>query len=153
MIATNNFSHQRVGVMTSIVDEFKKFALRGNVVDLAVGVIIGAAFGKIVTSLVNDIVMPTLGLVVGGVKFSELALVLREAQEGQTEILLRYGNFLQVLFDFVIVAIAIFALVKLMNRLTQTAKKEEILAAPAPVPTPTPEDILLLREIRDSLQK
>lgn len=135
--------------MKAMLNEFKTFALRGNVVDLAVGVVIGAAFGKIVTSLVNDLVMPVLGLVVGGVKFSDLAITLREATQEQPALLLKYGSFLQVLFDFFIVAMAIFALVKLMNSLNKKAKAEEVPAAPA-VP---PEDIILLREIRDSLKK
>jgi large conductance mechanosensitive channel len=137
--------------MKSIFAEFRTFALRGNVVDLAVGVIIGGAFGKIVSSLVNDIVMPTLGLFVGGVHFSNLAITLRQAKPDQPELLLKYGSFLQVMFDFFIVAIAIFALIKVMNRLTQKAKAEEPVASPPPVVTP--EDILLLREIRDSLKR
>lgn len=131
-----------------MISEFKEFISRGNVVDLAVGVVIGAAFGKIVSSLVDGIVMPLVGLATGGVKFGDLAVTLREAQvdAAGTEIapalLLNYGAFLQTLIDFLIIAFAIFVFLKAYNR----------VRAPAPVAA-TPEDILLLREIRDSLKK
>jgi len=130
----------------SLAKEFREFAVKGNVVDMAVGVIIGAAFGKIVSSLVSDIVTPPLGLLIGGVDFRNLTLTLRPA-EGKTEaIVLKYGVFLQATFDFLIVAMAIFALVKVINRL----KKSEA-AAPAKPPEPTKQE-LLLTEIRDALR-
>src|SRR5512141_3152728 len=99
----------------SIIKEFREFAVKGNVVDMAVGVIIGGAFGKIVTSVVNDIVMPPIGLAVGGVNFSALQLTLKEAEGTAPAVALRYGNFLQTVFDFLIVATAIFVMVKLIN--------------------------------------
>jgi large conductance mechanosensitive channel len=134
--------------------EFKEFAMRGNVVDMAVGIIIGAAFGKIVTSLVNDIIMPPIGLLVGNVDFSQLFInlgggayaTLAEAQAAGAATI-NYGIFLQAIFDFLIVAFAIFLVVKQMNRLK---KKEE--AAPAAPPKPT-RDQELLAEIRDLLRK
>ncbi len=137
-----------------MLKEFKEFAMRGNVVDMAVGIIIGAAFGKIVTSLVNDIIMPPIGLLVGNVDFSQLFVnlgggayaTLAEAQEAGAATL-NYGIFLQAIFDFLIVAFAIFLLVKQMNRLK---KKEEL--APAAPPKPT-KDQELLAEIRDLLRK
>jgi large conductance mechanosensitive channel len=130
-----------------MIQEFKAFALKGNVVDLAVGVIIGGAFGKIVSSFVNDLVMPLLGMLVGGVHFGDLKLVLREATETIPALTLNYGNFLQLVFDFIIIAWAVFMAIKALSSL----KKQ-----PAPVDAPpvaTPEDIVLLREIRDSLKK
>ncbi len=131
----------------SVIEEFKKFALKGNVVDLAIGVIIGAAFGKIVASLVDNIITPPLGLIIGGVDFSQLKLVIAGASEGKPEVAIGYGIFIQQCFNFMIVAFALFFLIKMMNRM-QRQKVE----APAP-PAPTPEDVLLLREIRDSLRK
>ncbi len=135
------------------LEEFKKFAMRGNVVDMAVGVIIGGAFGKIVTSVVNDLVMPLLGILVGGVNFTDLKLVLKNAViEGDKEITpavsLNYGNFLQSTFDFLIIAFSIFLFIKLINKLSR--KKEE--EAPATPPAP-PADIQLLTEIRDLLKE
>src|SRR5690606_714926 len=124
--------------------EFKAFAMRGNVVDLAVGIIIGAAFGKIVTSLVNDVIMPPIGLAVGGVDFTELAVTLKEAVGDTPAVTINYGNFIQTIVDFVIVAFAIFLLVKGMNSLK---KKEEAK------PSAPPADIVLLTEIRDLLKK
>ncbi len=137
--------------------EFKQFAMRGNVVDMAVGIIIGAAFGKIVTSVVNDIIMPAIGLLVGGVNFTDLKLVLKQAvMEGEQiispAVTINYGNFLQVTFDFIIVAFAIFLLVKAMNTLNR--KKEEKAAAPAPAPVPEPSaEEKLLTEILAELKK
>lgn len=134
----------------SILKDFKEFAMRGNVVDLAVGVIIGAAFGKIVTSLVSDVVMPPIGMLVGGINFTGIKFTLKQAVLGASgkvaseAVTLNIGNFLQTVFDFAIVAFAIFAVVKVINKM----KKEE----PAPETAPT-EEILLLREIRDSLKK
>ena len=140
--------------MRKMLQEFKQFAMRGNVVDMAVGIIIGGAFGKIVTSVVSDIIMPPIGLLVGGVNFTELKVVLKEAvMENGAEIApavtLNYGNFLQVVFDFIIVAFAIFLMVKGMNALNRKKAKEEAPAAP---PAP-PADIQLLTEIRDLLKK
>lgn len=131
----------------SMMEEFKKFALKGNVVDLAVGVIIGAAFGKIVGSLVDNIITPPLGLIIGGVDFSQLKLVLAGAADGKPEVAIGYGIFIQQCFNFMIVAFALFFLIKVMNKLER--KKAE---AP-PAPAVTPEDVLLLREIRDSLKR
>jgi large conductance mechanosensitive channel len=128
----------------SMLQEFKNFALKGSVVDLAVGVIIGAAFGKIVASLVANILMPPLGLIVGGVDFSQLKLVLKAAAaDGKGEVAIGYGVFLQNTVDFLIVAWALFLVIQAMNRLKKS---------PAPEAA-TPEDVLLLREIRDSLRK
>jgi large conductance mechanosensitive channel len=135
-----------------IVKEFRDFIARGNVIDLAVGVVIGAAFGKIVSSLVADVIMPPIGLAVGGINFSHLHLTLKEAvpavegvTKGQPAVVLAYGNFLQNVFDFVLVAVAIFAVVKLSNRIKGPA--------PAPAAPATPPDIVLLTEIRDALVK
>jgi large conductance mechanosensitive channel len=133
----------------SMVKEFKDFAMRGNVVDLAVGVVIGAAFGAIVNSLVGDMVMPAIGIVTSGVDFSKAALVLREASaDGKTPaVLLSYGKFLQTAINFVIVAFVIFLVVKGMN-----AMKKKEAAAPAAPPTPSAQE-LLLTEIRDLLRQ
>ena len=134
-----------------MISEFKEFVARGNVVDLAVGVVIGAAFGKIVSALVDGIVMPLIGLLLGGVKFGDLAVTLREAQvdaagkEIMPALLLKYGAFLQTAIDFLIVAFVIFLFVKAYNRLRKPAA-----AAADPAPS---EDVMLLREIRDSLKK
>ncbi|MEW6678904.1 MAG: large conductance mechanosensitive channel protein MscL [Pseudomonadota bacterium] len=138
----------------SFVKEFKEFAMRGNVVDLAVGVVIGAAFGKIVTSLVQDVIMPPLGALMGGVDFKQLFIdlsgqgfaTLAEAEKAGVP-LIKYGAFIQTIVDFTIIAFAIFVAVKAINKLK---RQEE--AAPA-APPPTPEDIVLLREIRDALRK
>ena len=141
-----------------MLNEFKQFAMRGNVVDLAVGVIIGAAFGKIVDSLVKDVIMPPIGLILGKVDFSNLFLVMKDgAQPGPYlsvdaaqkagAVTLNYGIFLNTMISFVIVAWAVFMVIKAMNRL-----KHEEPAAPA-APAEPPEDIKLLREIRDSLKK
>jgi large conductance mechanosensitive channel len=131
----------------SILKEFREFAVKGNVVDMAVGIIIGAAFGKIVSSLVNDVVMPPIGMLIGGVDFSDLALTLKDAAEGTAAVTLNYGAFLQTTFDFIIVAWAVFMLVKFINRLK---RKEE--AAPSAPPAP-PREVVLLEEIRDLLKK
>jgi large conductance mechanosensitive channel len=142
------------GVM-SFVSEFKEFAVKGNAVDLAIGVIIGAAFGKIVSSVVDDLIMPIIGAISGGFDFSNLFIALKEVPPGVALTLAEvkkagipvfaYGNFLTVLLNFVILALVIFLMVKQINRL----KKE----TPPPAPAATPEDIQLLREIRDSLKK
>lgn len=139
----------------SFVQEFKEFAMRGNVVDLAVGVVIGGAFGKIVTSLVQDVIMPPLGAMMWGVDFKHLFInlssqsfeTLAEAEKAGVP-LIKYGAFIQSIVDFTIIAFAIFMAVKAINKLKR--QKE----APAPAePPPTPEDIVLLREIRDALKK
>lgn len=131
----------------SLISEFKAFAMRGNVIDMAVGIIIGAAFGKIVSSFVDGVVMPPLGLLIGGVDFSDLAIVLKEAVGETPAVLLRYGAFIQTVVDFLIVAFAIFIAIKAMNSLRR--KEAEAPAAP---PAPTKEE-LLLTEIRDLLRE
>ena len=136
-----------------LIKEFKDFAVKGNVVDLAVGVIIGAAFGKIVTSFVNDIVMPPIGLATGGVDFSELKLVLKEAVVDASgavtteAVSINYGNFINIVIQFLIIALCIFAMVKAFNSLKKKAED------PKNPEAPTPQDILLLTEIRDLLKK
>ena len=125
--------------------EFKEFAMKGNVVDLAVGVIIGAAFGKIVSSLVGDIFMPTLGIVIGGINFSDLAVDLGKDPTGK-EVLVKYGAFLQTIFDFVIIALVLFFVIKGINRLKRPA--HVVAADPAP-----PKSEVLLEEIRDLLAR
>ncbi len=142
----------------SIASEFKEFALKGNVMDLAVGVIIGGAFGKIVDSLVADLIMPIVGAVVGKLDFSNMFIVLGNVPAGTALVLadlkkagvpvLAYGNFITIAVNFIILAFVIFMMVKQMNRLKREAP------APAPAaPAPTPEDIMLLREIRDNLKR
>lgn len=131
----------------SMIQEFKTFAMRGNVVDMAVGIIIGAAFGKIVSSFVADVIMPPIGLLIGGVDFSNLAITLKQAVGDAPAVTLSYGKFIQSIVDFVIIAFAIFMVIKAMNTLQ---KKQE--DAPAPPPAPTPEENLLT-EIRDILKK
>jgi large conductance mechanosensitive channel len=130
-----------------LVDEFKSFAMKGNVVDMAVGIIIGAAFGKIISSVVSDIIMPPLGLLIGGVNFSDLKLVMKAATGTGPAVTWNYGNFLQVCFDFLIVAFAVFLMIKAMN----AAKKKEEAAPSAPPSVPKEE--ILLTEIRDLLKK
>jgi large conductance mechanosensitive channel len=131
----------------SVVKEFKEFAMKGSVVDLAVGIIIGGAFGKIVSSLVGDVIMPPLGMLIGGVDFRDLAVTLKAPLAGSTAVLLRYGAFLQSVFDFAIIAFAIFLLIKGINALKR--RKDETPAAP---PKPSAEETLLT-EIRDLLRK
>jgi large conductance mechanosensitive channel len=130
-----------------LVDEFKSFAMKGNVVDLAVGIIVGAAFGKIVSSLVSDIIMPPLGLIIGGVNFTDLKVVLKAATASNPAVTWNYGNFLQVCFDFLIVAFSVFLVIKAMN----SAKRKEDAKHAAP-PPPSYEESLL-SEIRDLLKK
>jgi large conductance mechanosensitive channel len=124
--------------------EFKAFAMRGNVMDMAVGIVIGVAFGKIVTSLVNDIIMPPVGVLMGGVDFSHLAVTLKAAAGSEPAVALKYGSFLSTIIDFLIVAFAIFLVIKGMNALKR--KKEEVPAAPPPVQE------MILRDIRDILR-
>lgn len=131
----------------SIASEFKEFALKGNVVDMAVGIVIGAAFGKIVASFVNDVLMPPLGMLIGGVDFSKLSVTLQEAVGEVEAVTLKYGAFIQTVVDFVIIAFAIFLVIKWMNSLK---KKEE--EAPSAPPAPSKEEVLLT-EIRDLLKQ
>ena len=128
----------------SLASEFKEFAMKGSVIDLAVGVVVGAAFGKIVSSLVADVIKPPIGMAVGGVNFTDLAMTLGSAPDG-SPVVLKYGVFLQTVFDFVIIAMALFMAIKLINRL-----KKPDPAAPAP---PPPRSEALLEEIRDLLRK
>ena len=142
-----------------MLQEFKEFAVKGNVIDLAVGVIIGAAFGKIVDSVVSDLIMPVIGAVIGKLDFSSLYVVLGQIPEGIPNTLadlkkagvpvLAYGNFITIAVNFVILAFIIFLMVKQINRL----KRQEPAPAPAPAPEVTPEDTLLLRQIRDQLAR
>ena len=143
-----------------MMKEFKEFAMKGNVVDMAVGIIIGGAFGKIVSSVVNDIIMPPIGVLVGGVDFKNLAVTIKEGIPAGTDaagnaiaaipaVTLKYGNFIQVTFDFLIIAFAIFMMIKAMNSLKR--KEEATPAAPAAPPPPTKEEVLL-GEIRDILK-
>ena len=148
---------------STFLQDFKAFAMKGNVVDMAVGVIIGGAFGKIVTSVVNDIIMPPIGLLVGGVNFTDLKLTLKDAvpevvneagevtQQAVAAVTLNYGNFLQQTFDFLIVAFSIFLFVSLIKKMSEKKKVEEP-AAPAPPPAPSKEEVLLT-EIRDLLKE
>ena len=130
----------------SMIQEFKSFAMRGNVVDMAVGIVIGGAFGKIVSSFVADVLMPPIGMLLGNVDFSDLAVTLRAAEEGAEAVMLRYGVFVQTVVDFIIIAFAIFLVVKAMNA---AQKKEE--EKPAEPPKPSKEEVLLT-EIRDALR-
>ena len=143
-----------------LLQEFKTFALKGNVVDMAVGVIIGGAFGKIVTSLVNDIIMPPIGVLMGGVDFKDLGVVIKqgvaatETTPEVAEVVWRYGAFLQQVVDFLIIAVSVFVMIKVINKLSNLRKKEEeevVAPEPAPEPEPTKEEILLA-EIRDLLK-
>jgi large conductance mechanosensitive channel len=127
--------------------EFKEFAVKGNVVDMAVGVVIGAGFGKIVTSLVADIITPLLGILVGGANFTDLKVTLKDAVADKPAVTWNYGSFIQAVFDFIIIAWAIFMLVKLINRL-----KRQEPPKPAPAPLPPPAEIQLLTEIRDAVK-
>jgi large conductance mechanosensitive channel len=134
----------------SIVKEFKEFAMRGNVIDLAVGVIIGAAFGKIVTSLVNDVIMPPIGYITGGIDFKNLKIILKQGDPTKkiADVAINYGNFVNTVIEFLIVAFCIFLMVKAINSL----KKPEEVPAPVADPEPTKEEVLLT-EIRDLLAK
>ena len=140
----------------SFLQDFKAFAMKGNVMDMAVGVIIGGAFGKIVSSLVADVVMPLIGLIVGGVNFTDLKWVIRPEVLGENgEVLkaaatLNYGNFLQVTFDFLIIAFSIFAVIRVLGNLS---RKKEAAPAPAPAPPVPSKEEVLLTEIRDLLKE
>lgn len=130
----------------SFISEFRDFAVKGNVADMAIGIIIGGAFGKIISSLVADVIMPPLGMLIGQVNFTNLAVTLKAAQGDAPAVLLKYGAFLQTSFDFLIVAFAMFMMVKAMNRL-----KRQQAAAPATPAAPS-EEIVLLTQIRDALK-
>ena len=132
----------------SLLKEFREFAVKGNVVDMAVGIIIGAAFGKIVSSFVSDIVTPPLGYLIGGVDFTDLKATLPAIQDGRDPVTINYGAFLQTTFDFLIVAFAIFLVIKMINRL----KRKEEVAPSAPPPPPSRQEVLL-EEIRDLLKR
>ncbi len=133
----------------SLLQEFKEFAIKGNAIDMAVGIIVGAAFGKIISSLVADVIMPPIGVLVGGVDFTKLAINIKDAAEGAPAVTLNYGNFIQATVDFTIIAFAVFVLVKAINSL----KKSEVKAPePAVEPAPSKEE-LLLTEIRDLLKQ
>ncbi len=141
-------------VKSKFWSEFKDFAMKGNVVDLAVGVVVGGAFGKIVTSLVNDVIMPSVGVLIGGFDFTNLKLVLHKAVMDGAEVVkpavtLNYGNFIQETVNFLIIAFSIFLAIKGLAKLQR--KKEEAPAAPA-APAPKPDDVVLLEEIRDLLK-
>lgn len=125
----------------SFIKEFKEFAMKGNVVDMAVGVVIGAAFGKIVSSLVGDIIMPIMGILTGGVNFTHMHIVLKEAIGNAPAVTLNYGSFIQTVFDFLIIAFAIFLAIKAINKFRQQKQKEPS------------DEVVLLREIRDLLKK
>ncbi len=136
--------------------EFKEFAMKGNVIDMAVGVVIGGAFGKIVTSLVSDIIMPAIGALCGGLNFTDWKWVISKAvTEGgevvKPEVAISWGNFLQVIFDFIIIALCIFLVIKGINKAKSLTKKEEAPAEPE-APAPKPDDVVLLEEIRDLLK-
>jgi large conductance mechanosensitive channel len=128
----------------SIIQEFKAFAVRGNVIDMAVGVVVGSAFGKIVSSIVADVIMPPIGVLLGGVNFTDLAFTIKEAAVGAPAVVIAYGKFIQTVIDFTIIAFAIFMVVRLINSLKK--KAEEAPAAPS-------NQELLLTEIRDLLRK
>jgi large conductance mechanosensitive channel len=137
------------------IKEFKEFAMRGNVIDMAVGIVIGSAFGKIVSSLVNDVIMPPIGMMLGGVNFTELQITIKAASvdaagQAVNAVTLNWGNFVQVIFDFVIIAFAIFLVIKGMNTLK---KKKEAVPAPPVAPPPPSKEQELLTEIRDLLKK
>ncbi|HEX9802983.1 MAG TPA: large-conductance mechanosensitive channel protein MscL [Gammaproteobacteria bacterium] len=132
----------------SIMKEFKEFAVRGNVVDMAVGIIIGASFGKIVSSFVGDVIMPPIGVLIGGMDFTDLAITLKEATGDTPAVLLAYGKFIQTLLDFTIIAFAIFIAIKGIN----TLKRKEEEAPPPSPPEPSAQEVLLA-EIRDLLKQ
>lgn len=133
----------------SFLKEFKEFAMKGNVIDMAVGVIIGAAFGKITASLVGDIIMPPLGMLIGNVDFSQLAITLKAASAEDPAVVIAYGKFIQTLVDFIIIAFAVFLGIKTINRLKREPAAEEVPAEPA---VPSNEEVLLA-EIRDLLKQ
>lgn len=130
----------------SFIKEFKEFAVRGNVIDMAVGVVIGSAFGKIVSSLVSDVMMPVIGVITGGINFTDFKIVLKEAHGEVAAVTLNYGSFIQTTIDFIIIAFCIFVTIKAINKLKREKPKTE------EAPKEPSEDIQLLREIRDALK-
>lgn len=151
------FKNKKSKKMKKIVKEFRDFAVQGNMIDMAVGIIIGSAFGKVVSSLVSDVIMPPIGQLVGGVNFTDLKIVLNpySVKEGVEAVTLNYGAFIQALFDFTIIAFSIFIVIRLLNRLKKIGHKKEEEAtpeAPATPPAPTKEEIIL-SEIRDLLKQ
>ncbi len=141
----------------SFIQEFKDFISKGNVIDMAVGIIIGSSFTAIVQSLVNDLLMPVIGLVIGGVNFADLKIVLKPGTEEIAEVAFKYGAFIQNIINFLLIAVVVFTMVKTINKMREMARKKEEEEAAAPAEPEAPaepsEDILLLREIRDSLKK
>lgn len=133
--------------------EFKEFISRGNVVDMAVGIIMGSSFTAIVTSLVNQVIMPAIGYITGGINFSDFKIVLAAATETEAEVAILYGAFIQTIINFLIVAFCVFLMVKGINKLHHKKEEPAPEPAPEPEPEPTPADILLLQEIRDLLKE
>lgn len=140
---------QNIMGVKKVIEDFKSFAIKGNMIDMAVGIIIGGAFGKIITSLVNDVIMPPLGVLIGGVNFTDLKITLKAAEGDLAAVTLNYGNFLQVCFDFLIIAFSIFCFVRLLSKLKSKKEQEQ---APAVPPAPSKEEVLL-SEIRDILKE
>lgn len=134
-----------------ILDEFKDFAMKGNVIDMAVGIVIGVAFGRIVSSVVNDILMPPIGVLIGGVNFSDLKFIIKEATDKTPAVSINYGNFIQVVFDFIIIAFSMFIVIKAMNVAKRQREKE--LVEEKPIVVEESKDLELLSEIRDLLKK
>jgi large conductance mechanosensitive channel len=134
-----------------LVDEFKDFAMKGNVNDMAVGIVIGVAFGRIVSSIFNDILMPPIGVLIGGVNFSDLKFIIKEASDKTPAVTINYGNFIQVVFDFLIIAFSMFIVIKAMN--VAKRKREKEAEAEKPAIVEEPKDLELLSEIRDLLRK
>lgn len=137
------------------IEEFKQFILRGNVVQMAIGIVVGAAFSAIVTAFVSGVINPLIGMLIGSVDFSELKIVLKAATEETAEVAVMYGVVIQKIFEFVVIAFFMFLVIKAMNKLeaAKKAKEEQEQAAKAAEPAPDPEDIVLLRQIRDLLKK
>ena len=134
------------------IDEFKDFAMKGNVIDMAVGIVIGVAFGRIVSSIVNDILMPPIGVLIGGVNFSDLKFIIKEASNSTQAVTINYGNFIQVVFDFIIIALSMFVVIKAMNIAKRNREKEMLDSKPEVVEEAS-KDLELLSEIRDLLKK
>jgi large conductance mechanosensitive channel len=134
------------------IDEFKDFAMKGNVIDMAVGIVIGVAFGRIVSSIVNDILMPPIGVLIGGVNFSDLKFIIKEASNSTQAVTINYGNFIQVVFDFIIIALSMFVVIKTMN-IAKSNREKEMLDSKPEVVEEASKDLELLSEIRDLLKK